>query len=170
MPKEYINSVKQSDSGHGEVLFSWTFTEFPDHQRDISWFIGAGIIAFIFLIFSIVSGNLLFAILVIIFPLVMLLVHRHVEDIEFKITEDGIMVKNHFYSYKDLKNFFIIYLPPEVKTLYFEPGNVFKPRIPIPLQDQNPIEIRETLLKYMSEDLDRDNEPLSDQIFRMFKM
>ena len=48
------------------------------------------------------------------------------------------------------KSFFIIYQPPEVKSLYFEFKALTKPRLVIPLKDQNPVEIRKTLLEHLA--------------------
>jgi len=161
----------QEDSkDHGEIFFNWKFSEFPRYQRNRSWYIWGAIVSVGLLIFSVFSGNLLFGLIVIMSVLIILMFQRSNNEVEFKITEDGIVINERFYEYKSIKNFFIIYEPPEVKTLYFEPKSFFSPRIPISLEDKDPIKVRETLLNYLEEDLDRDNEPLSDQTSRMFKL
>ncbi|KKU49315.1 MAG: hypothetical protein UX68_C0001G0063, partial [Parcubacteria group bacterium GW2011_GWA2_46_9] len=71
---------------------------------------------------------------------------------------------------KDLKSFWIIYEPPEVKMLYFDFKNAWRPRLPIPLQDENPIEVRRLLLKYLEEDLSRESEPTSDALSRLLRL
>ena len=63
----------------------------------------------------------------------------------FAITEDGLLVGNEFFPYEKIKNFYIIYQPPDVKMLYFDPKNILRPLIGIPLDDQNPSAIREIL-------------------------
>ena len=90
--------------------------------------------------------------------------------VSFKITEDGIVINGKLYEYKVIKNFYIIYEPPEVKTLYFEPKSLLSPRIPIALEDQNPVEIRQILRQYLTEDIDREDEPVSDQTSRLLKL
>ena len=90
--------------------------------------------------------------------------------VSFKITEDGIAINGKLYEYKVIKNFYIIYEPPEVKTLYFEPKSLLSPRIPIALEDQNPVEIRQILRQYLTEDIDREDEPVSDQTSRLLKL
>jgi len=162
-------SEKESIADYGETFFSWNFYEFENYQRSTAWFIWAAIIFVGLMIFSIVSRNLLFALFIILTALVLLVLNRNNRSIDCKITEDGIIVGNKFHDYKQLKNFYIIYQPP-VKKLYFDFKNLLAPRIPIDLQNQDPVKIREILLKYLDEDLTKENEPLSDQFGRFFKL
>ena len=165
------NEQPQSeDRDYGQVYFSWSFPEFTKHQRDGGWYFWAGIVVVLLVIYSIVSANFLFGLITIIAALIVLMFHRSNEQVNFKITEDGISVNKKFYEYKKIKNFYIIYNPPEVKTLYFEPSSWFEPRIPIWLADEDPVKIREILLQYLDEDIDREDEPVSDQTSRIFKL
>jgi hypothetical protein len=165
---ETKNDLLQRD--YGQTFFSWKFFEHPKRDRDKKWYITGSIIVILVLIYSIFTFNFLFALIAVIAALIILLFERNNNEIEFKITEDGILLSKKFYEYKDLKNFYIIYQPPAVKTLYFEPKGLFIPRIPIPLENQNPVKIRETLLKYLEEDLEKEEEPISDFFSRIFKL
>jgi hypothetical protein len=158
------------DQDFGKVFFGWQFSEFPKYERKRGWYIWGAIVVVLFVVYSIATANFLFALITIISALTVLLFKQSDNFIDFKITEDGIVVDKKFYEYKEIKNFYIIYEPPEVKTLYFEPKSFFSPRIPIHLEDQNPVLIRKTLLQYLDEDLDRENEPTSDQFSRLFKL
>src|SRR3989344_5481594 len=159
---EELENKNQSEPDYGEVLFNWVFPEFPRYERDKSWYFWASVIAVILLIYAIFSANFLFAVIIIVSSLTILMFHRSNNEINFKITEDGILLNKQFYDYRDIKNFYIIYQPPAVKTLYFEPKSIFRPRVPVSLEDQNPVKIREVLLNYLEEDLERENEPTSD--------
>lgn len=164
------NKNKQNSSDHGKILHSWIFPEFARYERSNSWYIKAGVIFAFFILFSYFSGNLLFGMVIVIAVMATLLFRSRNSDINFQITEDGVIVNDKFYEYSKFKNFFIIYQPPEVKMLYMEPNSFFSPKIPVSLEDQNPIKIRETLKKYIDEDLEQENEPLSDQLSRMLKL
>jgi hypothetical protein len=164
------NIEKEEKKDYGQVFFSWQFPEFASYQREKRWYIWGAIILVFFLGFSIYSANPLFALITVISALIILLVQRVNNNVNFEITEDGITLNDRFVPYKNIKDFYIIYNPPEVKTLYFEPKSWFNPRIPIPLFDQNPVKIREILRRYLDEDLERENEPTSDQFSRMFKL
>lgn len=183
MPEQNLK-IDEANNDFGEVLFSWKFYEFPQYERGKNWYIWAAVVFIGLMFFAIFNPqiyfrkpyitfsapNLMFVFLIIIAYLIIFLFHRNNHEIEFKIAEDGILVNNKFYEYKKIKIFYIIYEPPEIKTLYFEPKSIFSPRLPIPLEDQNPVEIREILLKYLDEDLDRTDEPVSDQTSRMLKL
>jgi len=162
------SSVQAQD--HGQVFFEWSFPEFAVNQRSKSWYFWAGLIAGAFFLYSVIVANYLFAVFILITAGIILMFHRSDNQVDFKIAEDGILVNNKFFDYKILDHFFVIYDPPHVKTLYFEPKSYFNPRIPIPLEDQDPVAIRETLLEYLREELDREDEPVTDQIGKIFKL
>ena len=168
MPEKKIKN--NSTEEHGEIFFSWKFFEFFQHQREKNWYIWFGLIVALLLLYSILTANLLFGLITIISALIILMFQRSTNEVEFQITEDGILVNKKFYDYKIIKNFYIIYEPPEVKILYFELKGFFSPRIPVSLENQDPVKIREVLQQYLEEDLDRDNEPISDQTSRMLKL
>src|SRR3989344_1334349 len=161
---------KNLKNEHGKVFFQWSFLEFPHYERNRQWYAWLAVVVGLLILYSIFSANFLFALISIITALIILLFHQSKNEVNFKITEDGILVNAKFYDYKELENFYIIYEPPQVKTLYFEPKSFFNPRIPVDLQNQNPVKIRETLKKYLAEDIERENEPLSDQTSRMLKL
>ncbi|MDD2807437.1 MAG: DUF5673 domain-containing protein [Patescibacteria group bacterium] len=163
-------NISADQPDYGETLMAWEFYEFIKHDRSRFWYFGAGLIAMLLILFAFLASNILFGFIVIIASLIILMFHRSDNKIKFQIMEDGILVNTKFYEYKSLKNFYLIYEPPEVKTLYFEPKSMFSPRIPITIEDQDPNEIRKILTKYLSEDLDRENEPTSDQLSRMLKL
>src|SRR3989344_6604025 len=154
---------------HGATLHQWTFPEFTRHERSKGWYVTAALIVGAILVYCVVTANVLFAVITVVAYLIILMFHRSSNDVEFSITKSGITVNNRFYQYKELKNFYIIYEPPDVKMLYFEPRSIISPRIPVALEDQDPVAIRETLNRYLTEDLDREDEPTSDQLSRLLK-
>jgi len=161
---------EEENQDYGEIFFGWKFSEFPHYQRERKWYVWGAIIVIILLIYSFLTINFLFGLITIMAALIILLFQRNNNEVEFKITEDGILINKKLFAYKNLKNFYIIYNPPEVKTLYFEPKSILNPRIPIALEKQNPVAIREVLRQYLEEDLEREDEPVSEQISRIFKL
>ena len=57
-----------------------------------------------------------------------------------------------------------------IKNLYFEFKSVVRQRLSIPLEGENPLPIRENLLKYLPEDLERTNRPLSEELASLFRL
>lgn len=168
------NQEKQENSkiDYGHEVMTWHIKEFEQHTRDSGWYALAGLIAFVFLIFAFWTNNFLFAVIIILALFIIILHHENDPiDVEFFITTEGVVVGKKFTAYSELKNFAIVYQPREgIKRLYFEPKNFLKYRVSIPLQSQDPLKIRENLLNYLPEDLDREGEPFSENISRLLKL
>jgi hypothetical protein len=146
--------------------------EYDKHERNRNWYIISAIVGLIFLIYSFFSGNFLFAAIIIIGAWVVI-IHDGQEPmmVNFVITDEGLIVGRKFFDYDVLKDFSIVYKPNQnLKNLYFEFKNVVKPRLSIPLGNINPLPIRENLLKYLPEDLERIDQPLSEALAKMFKL
>ena len=151
---------------------SWIVPEFEKHERSKNWYIGAGAISLFLLVFAIFTSNFLFAIIIITAALITI-IHdgKEADSVTVILDEDGVVIGRKFYDYDDLKNFSVLFKPKEdLKNLYFEFKNPAKQRLSIPLFDNNPLEIRDFLLKYLSEDLERTNMPLSENISKLLKI
>lgn len=166
MPEE------QTTSDQGGEIMSWQVPEYEKHQRNKSWYIIAGAIGLLFLVYAIYTKNFLFAVILIVVALIMILHDSREPDlVKISITDEGIIVGRKFYDYDEIKNFSVVYKPKqEVKNLYFEFKNVLRQRLSIPLENMNPLSIRENLLKYLPEDLDRTDHSLSEGLAKMFKL
>ena len=161
----------KTDTLIGSVLHEWTIAEYERHERGAAWFWVMGIAGLALVIYAMLTGNFLFALIIILFAIVLFL-QSHQEPIQlpFQITELGIVVGNRFYQYNELNGFYIIYNPPHVKTLYLENKSVFHPLLRIPLLDQNPVEVKHTLTEFLVEDIDKELEPLADRAARNWKL
>jgi hypothetical protein len=156
---------------HGQAFFAWEFPEYIKHERTKTWYWLAGGVDLLLVIWSLFTGNYLFALGLVLLALVIMLHDvREPEMVKFVINEDGVQVGRQFFEYKEIKSFFIIYEPPEVKTLHFKFDAYWRPRLAIPLQNINPLAVREVLLKRLPEDLSVTEEPLSDFISRRWKL
>jgi len=163
---------KQNSADYGKKIISWQVPEYDKHERGQGWYIISAICGLLFLVYSFMSGNFLFAAIIIIGALIIIMHDgREPVKVDFSITDEGIVVGKRFYDYDEIKDFSIIYKPhQEVKNLYFEFKSVIKPRLSIPLNDLNPLPIRENLLKYLPEDLERTDQPVSEALAKMFKL
>lgn len=158
------------DPLHGRIFSEWGFPEFTPHERGRRWYIIAGSICVALLVYSIYTANYLFAVSIVILGIIVTLQHRRdILMIQLRIMEDGISFDEKFYEYKEFEKFWIVYEPPAVKNLYFKHKAFWKPEISISLQDMNPIPIRETLLKYIPEDLEKKQESSAETIARILK-
>ena len=149
----------------------WDFLEYEKPVRGKGWYIWATVIGLFIIIYSVLTANFLFALIVIMMGMIMVInSHKPAQKIEFEMNSKGIKIDKKEYNYKDIENFWILYQPPEVKNLYFEFKSSIKHRLFIPLEKENPVEIRAFLREYLEEDLEQENEPFSDVMGRVFKL
>jgi len=163
---------KEIKTNFGTILASWAVLEYDKHPRSKNWYILSFILAFALLIFSYFTDNFLFAVIILIFALITILHDGQLPGrVRFAITEEGVIIGKKFIDWDEIENFSIIYKPLEgVKNLYFEFDGFLKHRLTISLEKQDPLKIREILLKYLPEDLERKNPPVSEALARMFKI
>lgn len=155
----------------GQVLAGWTFSEYIQYERTRRWYIWGGLLMAGLVIWSLVTLNILFTLIIILFAIILYAQGKKPPvDVEFKIFESGAQIGAKFYKYKEIINFWIIYEPPHAKNLYLCFKNKIKPVLSIPLEKQNPIKIRKILLKYIDEDLDKDEESFSEILGRRLKI
>lgn len=168
---EEIGDDYLPDTERGDILAFWEFPEFEKHQRGKIWWIIFSVVFVGMLLYSYFSDNFLFALILVIAAILYFSINRHEpEMVEFAITEDGIFVGRQFVEYSDIREFYIIYYPPEIKKLYFETKSNFKQRIVIPLEDMDPVYIREVLLNYLEENIKKEELPASDSISKLLKL
>ena len=170
--KKYLNRI------------SWEIPENIKPERDKRWYIFASIIFFLLIFFSFFTisswrlvflgpnSNFLFALIIVISAAIIVINEsKETEMLEFTLTPEGVDVAGRFYYYDQFKNFSVIYKPKEdIKQLYLEFKNAVRPRLSVPLLEMNPIEIRNYLDKYLEEDLERTDPPLSEQLTNILKL
>lgn len=182
-----LNEEQANDQDFGEVFAAWQFPEHIKHVRSKKWyilFISAYLIILLLAIFGlyiplgpsrfnyalIFDRSPLLAIIMVMFAVIYLYLERKdIENFSIAITEDGVLLNNKLIEYRDLKDFYIIYYPPQIKNLYLQPKNFFSRLIVVPLEDESPIVIREALLKYLPEDLEKEHMPTSESISHLIK-
>lgn len=161
---------KAIHSHYGEIFLEWKYPEFPRYERGVLWYFFSGLFLAFLMGYAILTINFLFAIIIALFAILFYLFHRNVRDISVRIAQDGILLNNKLYAYHDIEKFWIIYQPPEVKSLYFQLKGFFSPPLILLLEDKNPNEVRNILLKYIPEDLSQEEEPPIDALTRGFKL
>ena len=163
-------SAKTTD--YGKKIMGWKIPEYDKHERTRNWYVIAAIVGALLVVYSFFSGNFLFAAIIIIAAFVIIM-HDGREPVKvyFAITDEGVLVGKNFYDYDVLKDFSLVYKPhQEIKNLYFEFKSAIRPRLSIPLHEQTPLPIRENLLRYLPEDLERTDQPLSEALAKLFKL
>lgn len=162
---------EQDIENFGPVEMEWTYPEFNKHQRGAWWYVAFIGVSGAILTYSILNGNFLLAIVIILFGFIMLNYHRHEpNEVPFQIRAKGIRIGSKFILYTSLQNFWIVYEPPQIKTLYFMRKERLHTEVSIPLIEANPIQIRDFLGTLISEDLSKETETSNDSLGRILKI
>lgn len=164
-------NLNKAEANTGDVVFDWVVNEYEKHERSKRWYVIMAVVGLGLLLFSVISGNYLFALVVVLFGIVLFLQDiQQPMEVAFAITEAGIVVGSTYYPFKEISKYWMIYNPPEVKNIYFSTNSVLKHRLQVPLLDNDPRPIRDFLNQFLIEDLDQEEEPLSDKLGRMLKL
>lgn len=165
-------------------FIQWQVPEYQKPKRNRNWYILATLFIILSLFFSFFTisawqivflgpkSNFLFAIIILMSAAIMT-VHDSQEPkmIIVKLNPDGIQIGSRFYDYDEVSRFCVLYKPKQsVKNLYLEFSNKMMPRLSIPLRRQDPLSVRNYLVKYLEEDLDRVAPPLSEGLTKLFKL
>ncbi|MFH1790148.1 MAG: hypothetical protein ABH832_03735 [bacterium] len=167
MPK----NLAKEDANIGEILFTWKVKEYEDESKTRGWYVFIGVVGVLLFAFGLFTSNYLFVMIVVLFGIIMFLHGMQPSlEVDFAITDTGIIVGNKFYTFGELESYWLIYNPPSIKNLYFSFDRMLKHRLRIPLLDNDPRPIREFLDEYIEEDLDQEDEPFSDRLARFFNL
>jgi hypothetical protein len=150
----------------------WSVPEYDRPTRDKRWYIIASIVALVLIGYAIYDRNYIFAMIILIGAVLLMVFDRHeAQLLEMKIDGTGIHIGSSFYEFDELKDFFIVYRPQEnVRNLYFHFKSAIRQRLSIPLLQSDPIAVRDFLRRFLPEDLDKTNQPLSESLTKLLKL
>ncbi len=164
-------NILKEEVNIGDVQYEWTVKEYEQHERGRNWYWVMGTIGIALAVYGVIVGNYLFALITVLFGIILFMQDMvPAMDVYFAITNTGVVIGKKYYRYSELSKFWIIYNPPFTKNLYFAQDNVLKHRTQIPLYDYDPRPIREYLALYLEEDLEQEEEPLSERMGRILKI
>jgi hypothetical protein len=165
-------------------FLQWQVPEYRVPQRNRYWYIAAAIFLFICIFFSFFTitkwhiaflgynSNFLFVLILVISVAIMYIYENRTPlMVNFEIGPEGIKIGQKFYDYDEIKTFCVLYKPKQsLKNVYFEFKNAARPRLSVPLRRMNALDVRNFLVRYLDEDLERDNQPLSEQLTKLLKL
>ncbi len=185
--------AKEEESLEYDVI-TWKIQERVGSKKNKRWYLIASIIGALMIIYALLTSNLIFAVIIIFGAILIILTDgAKPSTLNVEISGEGVKVGKESYLYEQLDNFFIIYRPNEgIKNLYIEFKRFARPqvsgaarasryewllwlmnlartRLSIPLNDTNPLVVRNNLLKYLKEDLERTDIPLSEKLSEILK-
>ena len=169
---------------NNDQYIRWQVPEYKKPERGRNWYIIAGAFALLclflsffnfsgwHLIFLGLSSNFLFALIIILATIVMIINDSQTAAmIDVELGPEGVKIGRNFYDYDILKNFAVLYKPKQsLKNLYFEFKTSMRPRLSLPLRRLDALTVRNFLIRYLSEDQERTDAPLSEQLTKLLKL
>lgn len=153
-----------------KALIIFRAPEYLHHEKSLVWFVVAGLIALILVVYGLMSDGWTFSIAVIVFAGAYYSFSRHKPPVvDIKISKMGIKIGGHAFPYNRLKIFWIVYDPPFVNKLYLRTNSALHPDIFVSLENADVCEVRRVLSKHLAE-LTNKHEPFSDTLVRLFKL
>jgi len=127
---------------------TWQIFEYEHRQKHQDWFWALGIVAVTSTVTAIIYKNYLLAILILLSSFLLAFLNlRKPEEINIEINEKGVRIEDDFYSYKNLKSFWI-----NDNLLLIHSNRAFLPIITLTIRDRSPEEIKNFLKKYLPEE------------------
>ena len=128
----------------------WSTHLSPPHHRNQTLYITIGLIISAGLI-AYFTHDFLFTTILILSAIVLNLnaIQPHRQS-EITVHATGVSIDDQSHHYADMKSFWVEY-QPNLKELSIELKKGYTPRIKIPLEDANPLEIRRAMLSYIPE-------------------
>jgi hypothetical protein len=149
---------------------SWTAQSHIQPKRSPIWYLFFALVSLGLLAYAIYTRSPLTLITFFLIIVVLLIVSvQPSAEIQYKITKTGITAGHVIYPFKVIKTFWIVYNPPQVKTLNFETSAYINNKITLQLGKQDPVELKQVLGRYLPEDLDKE-ESLSETLARKLKI
>lgn len=159
------------EGAFGPEQIGWEVKEYRRYERGRLWHLLMGLAGIGLLIYTVASANFLFALIIMMFALIIYITSVvEPRTVRFAVTETGVRFGRTVRRFRDANRFWMIYEPPEVKSLYIEFRGATSPRMVVDLGEMNPNEVRKVLGQFVREDLEEDVEPFSDFLGRILKI
>ena len=152
---------------HERVFLRWSAYEHEHIERETEWYWGVGIIALSLAIVSVIFGDTLFGLVIIMAAVALALVSRHPPELtHFEVSDRGVRVGRHLHRYDEIISFWVEDEEGEHPTLLIDTLKPLAPNVIIPIIDIDPHRIR-ALMKEHAEEVPM-KEPLSHKILEFF--
>ncbi|HEX8974139.1 MAG TPA: hypothetical protein VF817_01465 [Patescibacteria group bacterium] len=142
----------ESDSKMTNVLHQWQAPEFEVYEKSNLWYGTAAVFIIAMVSYALITNSPLMAITFILLGFIgYVYLQKDPRIITFSITSDGIMADKEMYLFENINSFWVFYEPPHSKTLSLHTKAAMLPYVHIPLENEDPVAIRELLMPHIPE-------------------
>lgn len=156
LEREYSEDVfeeKETVRQDAPDSISWRTLEYEVFEKSATWYLVAALIILGIVIYALVVNSPIMAITFILIGVVGYLhLQKEPRMLDFSISNRGVQVGNEMYEFDNIESFWIFYDPPHMKTLSLHTKASFMPFVHIPLADEDPVIVREVLMRFVSEE------------------
>lgn len=146
---------------------SWEAPEHNHIEKTHDWYWVLGIVGVSASVVSIILGNALFGIVIILGTMTMVIVsHKHPRIIEFEVSSRGVRIEEELYPYSALESFYIDEENPGGTQLIVKPRKLFTPLLLLPIPEAYSEEIEDVLAPRLREE--HLEEPLAHKLLEFF--
>lgn len=156
---------------HIEPVIRWMAPEYKRHEKGRLWFMIAGVIVLMLVVYFILTDSASAAIAFLLLGALYFLVHRsELQKIKIEINEVGIKIgKRETIHYSQIQNFWIMFDPPHNTTLNILLIGKMSRHIQIELGEQDPSIVRRYLRQQIPE-VEGKEESIWDILMRILKI
>jgi hypothetical protein len=164
-----MNQRKQKTYSQAQEI-TWEAPEYMHRPKPLLWYIIFAISTSGLILWGVYQKSPIAVLTYIVMAAVIMFFSlKKPELVTFRLTNTGIFIGKTEHPYKVIKKFWILYNPPEIKTLNLETSGYINNTISIELGSENPIEIKYFLKQYILEDIDKE-EGFAETLARKLKL
>jgi len=136
----------------GEILYKWEGPEFEVYEKSARWYIIAIVFILGMVAYALYTNGPIMAITFILIGIVgYIYSQKQPRLVTFAITSKGVFADKELYTYDNIFSFWIFYEPTHTRVVSLHTKASMLPYVHIPFDDENPVELREMLLKNIPE-------------------
>lgn len=159
MEKENQNNLK------------WQVPEYPQYERGRFWYVGAAIIGVALLIYAVVTGNFLFALIVVFGVVISVASSWHPPKIvELRLYEEGVKLNDMYYPWEKFQSYWVVKNDEGTLHLGLDLKNWLRSDLYVPVKNHSLEEVETFLSKYLKKNPERKEEPISYFLGRKLKI
>ena len=146
-----------------ENRISWSAPEYKRKEKTADWYWAVILISFAIVVTSIITHNILFAILIVISTAILMSFSITAPKIiQININQKGVAIEKEMYPFATLESFWVESQDEENLKIILKSKKLIMPLITIPLEEHRHLDVREFLLQYLPEV--EMHEPLSQKL------
>ena len=135
-----------------DVLAHWQAPEYEVYDRDKKWYIYITLALAFVVGYAIYTNGIVMAITFILIGVVGYIhINKEPRILDFMVTPEGVLAGRDLYEFENMLSFWIFYEQDGKRVISLRTKSHLVPYVHIPIHEEDPVELREILMKYIPE-------------------